>query len=127
VNFANTRSIKVEEEEKSLEEVIDHVIWKEENRGDYKISIVARLKAPHLYNVKYMVRLENPDEEIIDYVLSLEGFKKLGKLCLALNKFCRDPIIADEKQVKKLEKLLTFENIQNYVKISALKSKKTQE
>ena len=72
------------------EEIIDHVIWKEENRGDYKISIVARLKAPNLINVKYMVRLENPEGEVIDYMLSLKGFKKLGRLCLALNKFCKE-------------------------------------
>ncbi|MBM4400828.1 MAG: hypothetical protein FJ045_02635 [Crenarchaeota archaeon] len=109
------------------EEIIDHVIWEEENRGDYRISIVARLKAPNLYNVQYMVRLENPDEEAIDYMLSLDGFKKLGRLCLALSKFCKESIIADEKQVKTLQKLLTVENIQNYVKISAMKNKKARE
>jgi hypothetical protein len=105
------------------EDIIDHVIWQEQNRGDYKISIVARLKGPNLYNVQYMVRLENPNYESIDYMLSLDGFKELGRLCLALNKFCKDPIIADEKQIKKLQKLLTVENIQNYVKLSAMKKK----
>lgn len=108
------------------EEIIDHVIWKEENRGNYRISIVARLKAPNLYNIQYMVRLENPDEDAIDYMLTLDGFKELGKLCLALSKFCKESIDAtDEKQVKKLQKLLTVENIQNYVKLAAMKKKTT--
>ncbi|MFB3889974.1 MAG: hypothetical protein ACE14S_10820 [Candidatus Bathyarchaeia archaeon] len=115
----------VEEKEKPLEqEIIDHVIWDDENKGDYKIAIVARLKAPKLYNIRYMLRLINPDNEVIDYMLSLNGFRKLGKLCLALSKFCEDPIIAGEQQVKELQRLLTYENIRNYVKISALKSKK---
>jgi hypothetical protein len=106
------------------EKIVDHVIWKEENRGNYKISIVARLKGPNVSNVQYMVRLKNPDDEAIDYMLSLDGFKKLGKLSIALSKFCKDPIFANEKQVKTLEKLLTVENILNYVKMSEIQCRK---
>jgi hypothetical protein len=106
------------------EEIIDHVVWKDENLGNYEISIVARLKGPGLYSVQFILRLRNPDDEVIDYMLSLNGFKKLGKLCVALSKFCEDPIFVNEKKVEALKKLLTVENIMNYVKMSAMKRRK---
>ncbi len=85
---------------------------------------MARLKAPNLYNVQYMLRVENPNDDTIDYMLTLDGFKELGTLCLDLSKFCEDSISPNEKQVKTLQKLLTAENIRNYVKISKMKTKK---
>ena len=72
-----------------------------------------------------MVRLENPDDEIIDYMLTLDGFKELGELCVALSKFCEEIIIVNGEQLEHARKNLTYENIMNYVKISAMKKKKS--
>ena len=108
------------------EEVVDHVIWSESNKGHYKISIVARLAAPNAYNVAYMIRQENKEGQSIDIMLSLEGLKELGELCIALHDFCKESIGVNEQNVNKLKKLLTCENIKNYAQISALKKKKNK-
>ena len=68
-----------------------------------------------------MVRLENREEQVINFFLTLEGFKELGELCIALHDFCKEPIFINEKNVDKLKQLLTVENIKNYTEISALK------
>ncbi len=106
------------------EEIVDHIVWKDKNLGHYEISIVARLKGPYLYNVQFLLRLKNPDDEAIDYMLSLNGFNQLGELCVALSKFCKDPISVEKHSVKTLENLLTADNILNYVKMSEIKCKK---
>ena len=103
------------------EEIIDHVIWTEKNFGQYEISIVARLKGPNVYTVVFMVRLAHPEKEPIDFMLTLDGFKELGELCIALHDFCKEPIFFDETNAEKLKKLLTSENIKTYTQISALK------
>jgi hypothetical protein len=69
----------------SKAEIINHVIWEEENLGRYKISIIARINDPNYHNVAYMIRLENPELQSIDFMLSLQGFKELGELCVALS------------------------------------------
>jgi hypothetical protein len=94
-------------------EIIDHEVWSEQNKGNYELSIVARLKGPLVSNVQYMIRLRNPDDEVIDYMTTLSGFKELGELLLALHNFCKLPIYANEKHVENLKELLTPENIKN--------------
>jgi hypothetical protein len=93
--------------------IVDHEIWSEPNRGNYELSIVARLKGPLVSNVQYMIRLRNPEYEEIDYMTTLNGFKELGELLLALHNFCKLPIYANEKNVEKLKELLTPQNIKN--------------
>jgi hypothetical protein len=104
------------------DEIVDQTIWYERNKHGYEISIVARLKGPHLSNVLYMVKLNNPQDQPIIYVLTLEGLKKLGELFLALHDFCKDPIFVREKSLDKLKELLTAEKIKNYADIARLKS-----
>jgi hypothetical protein len=108
------------------EEITDHVVWQEKNRYDYKLSIVARLTGPRVSNVLYLVRLESPYGESLQYALTLDGFKKLGELLVALHDFCQLPIYADAKNVDSLKKLLNDQNIKAYTQISALKSSKQQ-
>lgn len=108
------------------EEVIDHTVWCEQNRSNYEISVIARLKGPHVSNVQYMVRLKSPQQDMMSYMVTLEGFRKLGELFLALHDFCKDPIFANERNVEKLKKLLTPENIKNFAEISQLRSGKTK-
>lgn len=107
------------------EQIVDHTIWCERNKCGYELSIIARLKAPHLSNVLYMVQLNNPHNDPTSYALTLEGFKKLGELFLALHDFCKDPIFVKEKSLENLKTLLTAENIKNYAEISKLKRGKS--
>ena len=93
--------------------IVDHEVWGQQNRGDYRISLVARLKGPLVSNVQFIVRLEEPEGYSIDYMTTLKGFKELGELFLALHDFCKLPIYANEKHVDRLKELLTAENIKN--------------
>jgi hypothetical protein len=99
----------------------DHTIWQNVNLGHYKISIIAKLGDPDFYNVAYAVRIENPKEESIECVLSLDGLRELGELCIALSTFCKKSIFANEHNIKKLRKLLTSENIKNFAEISEIR------
>ena len=108
------------------EEVIDHLVWREQNRSNFEFSVIARLKGPRVSNVQYMVRLKNPQQDTMSYMVTLEGFKTLGELFLALHDFCKDPIFANERNVEKLKKLLTPENIKNFAELSQLRSGKTE-
>ena len=99
-------------------DVVDHTVWCRQNKGNYELSVVARLRGPLVSNVQYLVRLRNParDSEI-DYMANLDGFKELGELFLALHNFCKLPIYANEKDVEKLKELLTPENIKKFSEI----------
>ena len=108
-------------------EITDHVVWEEKNKYNYKLSIVARLTGPRVSNVLYLVRLQSPYGDALQYALTLDGFKKLGELLIALHDFCQLPIYANAKNVDALKKLLNDQNIKTYTQISALKSSKPQE
>ena len=99
------------------EEIVDHTVWSQRNKGNYELSIIARLKGPLVSNVQYMVRLKDPENCTIDYMVTLTGFKELGELLLALHDFCKLPIYANEKHVDKLKELLTAENIKKFAEI----------
>jgi len=99
------------------EEIVDHKVWYQRNKGNYELSIVARLKGPLVSNVQYIVRLKNPENDTIDYMTTLDGFKELGELFLALHYFCKLPIYANEKHVEKLKELLNPENIKKFAEV----------
>lgn len=44
-------------------------------------------------------------------VVTLDGFKELGELLLALHYVCKPPICANEKHAEKLEEFSTTENV----------------
>jgi len=99
------------------QKTVDHEIWGQENKGQYKLSIIARLKGPLVSNVQYILRLEEPEGYSIDFMTTLDGFKELGELFQALHYFCRLPIYANETHAERLKNLLTSENIKNFAEI----------
>ena len=99
------------------QEIVDHDVWRERNKGGYELSIVARLKGPLVSNVQYILRLRTPDNNTIDYMTTLDGFRELGQLLQALHYFCKLPIYANEKHVDKLRELLTPDNIKKFAEI----------
>jgi hypothetical protein len=71
--------------------------------------------------------MENPKGDSLYYMLTLDGFKELGELLIALHDFCKDPIFTKEVQsVEKLKECLTAENITNWAKLTQLQSEKTK-
>jgi len=99
------------------EETVDHKVWSQRNRGNYELSIIARLKGPLVSNVQYVLRLIDPEGYTIDYMTTLDGFRELAELFQALHYFCKLPIYANEKHVDKLRELLTPENIKKFAEI----------
>ena len=95
-------------------EIVDHEVWRERNRGNYELTIVARLKGPSVSNVQYILRLKDPNDNTIDYMTTLDGFRELGELFQALHHVCKLPIYANAKHVDKLRELLTPENIKKF-------------
>jgi hypothetical protein len=98
-------------------DIVDHTIWTRRNKGNYELSVVARLKGPLVSNVQYTLRLRDPENLKIDYTVTLEGFRELGELFLALHNLCKLPIYANEKDVEKLKRLLTTDNIKKSAEI----------
>lgn len=91
--------------------ICENTLASEKNRGGFSLSIVAQFSdyAP----VKYIIRIEKPNEDRADFVSSLEGFKKFGELLLDLNSFAEEKLYATDKE--KLREILTAENIKTYV------------
>jgi len=91
-------------------EIWENQLATEINSGGFQLSIVAA--SAGVGPVKYIIRIEKPNWDRVDYVSSLEGFKKLGELLLNLNAFTEDKAQIDDKE--KLRELLTAENIKKY-------------
>ena len=94
-------------------EIWENKLATEINSGGFQLSIVAA--SAEVGSVKYIIRIEKPNWDTVDYVGSLEGFKKLGELLLDLNSFLKEKI--DITDNRKLNELLTAENIKEYAKL----------
>lgn len=92
---------------------VDTTVWSHTNKGNFQLLIIARLQGPLVSNIQFMVRLRHPDGNVIDYTATLDGFKQLGELFLALHNVCKHPMYADGQDIAKLKTLLTSENIKN--------------
>ena len=95
--------------------VNETVLLEEPNRGGYTLSIIARFEEG--YPVQYIIRVSKPiwkpEGREVDYVSTLEGFKKIGELLIALHHFAQKKLYA--KDPAKLKEVLTVENIKKIV------------
>ena len=91
-------------------EIWENQLATEINSGGFQLSIVAA--SAGVGPVKYIIRIEKPDWDRVDYVGSLAGFKKLGEMLIDLHSFAEDKAQVDDKE--KLRELLTSENIKKY-------------
>lgn len=98
------------------------ILLHETNKGGYNLSIVARSEAGR--SVQYIIRVSKsewkPKGREVDYVSSLEGFKNIGELLIALHHFAGKKIYA--KDPAKLKEILTAENIKKFVKLAGMQS-----
>jgi hypothetical protein len=94
-------------------EIWENQLATEINSGGFQLSIVAAFADSG--SVKYIIRIEKPNWDRVDYVGSLEGFKKLGELLLDLHSFAEEKLQVNDKG--KLREFLTAENIKEYSKL----------
>ncbi len=82
------------------EDFVEKEIYSEENRGGFRISVVARLSGPGVSNIQYRIRLadpENPDFPI-DYMPTLGSFERIGALLLSLGELAKKSIYVQTPQ-----------------------------
>jgi hypothetical protein len=81
----------------------------EVNSGGFQLSIVASYSVG---SIKYIIRIEKPNWEKVEYVISQDGLKKLGELLLDLHSFSEEKLKANENS--KVRELLTAKNLEEY-------------
>ena len=91
----------------------ENVLLCEKNRGNFSLELVARFVENSL--VKYIIRITTPEGIIADYVSSLEGFKKVGELLIALHSFAEEKLYPTNTE--ELREVLTAESIKSYAKL----------
>jgi hypothetical protein len=91
----------------------ENVLLCEKNRGNFSLELVARFVENR--PVKYIIRITTPRGVIADYVSSLEGFKNVGELLVALHSFAEEKLYPTDTE--ELRKVLTAENIKSFAKL----------
>ena len=93
-------------------EIWENQLATEFNSGGFQLSVVAAFDDGG--SVKYIIRIEKPNWESVDYFTNLEGLKKLGELFLDLHSFATEKLFDNDK--RKLRDLMTSKNIMEYAK-----------
>ena len=95
----------------------ENIVLQETNGGGYTLSIVANFEEG--YPVQYIIRVSKPEWKPkgreVDYISSLEGFKNIGELLIALHHFAQKKLYA--KDPDKLKKVLTAEKIKDFAEV----------
>jgi hypothetical protein len=101
-----------------MESEIEEIIISEyQNKGGFRLQIIAQIRGAGITNIRYIIRILKPDKTSIDYMTDLNGFMSLGQILLALHEFAKFPLYANAKSIEKLRELLTEENIKTMSKI----------
>ena len=96
----------------------ENVLLLETNKGGYSLEILAKFEDP--FPVSYTIRVTTPQGVQADYISTLDGFKNIGELLMALHYFAETKLYP--KNTEKLKEVLTAENIKNFAEV--LKSAK---
>jgi len=91
----------------------ENILLQETNKGGYTLAILARFEDP--YPVQYIIRLSEPDGTEVDYMSTLEGFKNIGELLIALHYFAKTKRYP--KNIARLKEVLTAETIKNFAEV----------
>jgi hypothetical protein len=91
----------------------ENVLLCERNKGNFSLELVARFVEHR--PVKYIIRITKPEGDTADYVSSLEGFKNVGELLIALRSFAEEKLYPTDTE--ELRKVLTAENIKSFAKL----------
>jgi len=96
----------------------ENVLLHEKNQGGYNLAIIAKFQEP--FPVSYIIRITTPQGAQADFMSTLEGFKNIGELLMALHYFAKTKLYP--KDTEKLEEVLTADTIKNFAEV--LKSAK---
>jgi len=91
----------------------ENILVEETNKGGYKLEILAKFEDP--FPVLYIIRVSTPDGIEVDYLSTLEGFKNIGELLLALHHFAKKKMYP--KKPDELREVLTAENIKKFAQL----------
>ncbi|MEM2107869.1 MAG: hypothetical protein QXL10_01100 [Candidatus Bathyarchaeia archaeon] len=96
----------------------ENILLHEKNQGGYSLSIVAKFQEQS--PVTYIIRITTPQGVQADFISTLEGFKNIGELLMALHYFAETKLYP--KDAEKLKEVLKAETIKNFAEV--LKSAK---
>ena len=77
-------------------EIWENQLATEFNSGGFQLSVVAAFA--DVGSVKYIIRIEKPNWDKVDYVSNLEGLKKLGELFLDLHSFATEKLSDNDRR-----------------------------
>lgn len=85
----------------------------ETNGGSYSLSIIAKFQDP--FPVSYIIRVTPPQGAPVDFISTLEGFKNIGELLIALHHFARTKLYPTNTE--KLKEVLTAGFIKSFAEL----------
>ncbi len=91
----------------------ENVLLYETNAGGYGLRIIAKFQDP--FPVSYAIRVTTPQGVQADFVSTLEGFKNIGELLLALHHFAGTKLYP--RNTEKLKEVLTADAIKNFAEL----------
>jgi hypothetical protein len=91
-------------------EIWENQLATELNNAGFELSIIAAFCG--VGSIKYIMRLVKPNWDSVDFVVSLDGLKKLGELFLNLHSFAQQTLQVNDQG--KLRDLLTAKNLSEY-------------
>jgi len=92
---------------------VENVLLKESNKGGYSLAIVAAFEEP--FPVQYLIRVCPPEGDGVDFISTLDGFKNIGELLMALHYFARTKLYPKDRD--RLREVLTAQNIKNFAEV----------
>lgn len=93
--------------------ICENVLLHEKNAGGYGLAIIAKFQEP--YPVSYAIRVTTPQGIQADFISTLEGFKNIGELLLALHHFAGTKLYP--RNTEKLREVLTADTIKNFAEL----------
>jgi len=91
----------------------ENILLQESNRGGYNLEVIAKFEDP--FPVAYIIRVSTPEGTKVDYISTIEGFKNIGELLIALHYFAKTKLYP--KDAEKLKEVLTAENIKSFAEV----------
>jgi len=91
----------------------ENVLLREKNDGGYSLSIIAKFQEP--FPVSYIIRVTPPHGAQVDFISTLEGFKNIGELLMALYHFAGTKLYPTNAE--KLKEVLTADFIKRFAEL----------
>lgn len=96
----------------------ENMLLHEKNNGGYSLAVLAKFQEP--FPVSYIIRVTTPQGTQVDFISTIEGFKNIGELLIALHYFAETKLYP--KDTEKLKEVLTADTIKHFAEV--LKSAK---